>query len=213
MRGNADLYVSAGSGRPKRISARPGMNTGASWSPDGSKLAVTLSKDGSPEIYIINASSGAIIKRLTSNRYIDTSPAWSPDGKEIAFVSNREGGPQIFVMNADGSGQKRVSQTSAFNQTPAWSPRPGVRQLAYTIRDDATGRFDIVVQDLGSGAMTRITQKQGNNEEPSWAPGGHVLIFSSTRPGGAGLYLGNADGSGEQHLVYRGSATQPDWGP
>jgi len=214
MRGNADLYVQAASGgRPKRVVHYQGMNTGASFSPDGSRIAITLSKDGNPEIYIVDASSGAVLKRLTDNRTIDTSPAWSPDGKEIAFVSNREGSPQIFVMNADGSGQKRVSTVSSFNQTPAWSPRPGTRQLAYTIIDDSTGRYDIVTHDLASGKLTRVTQNQGNNEEPTWAPGGRVVAFASTRSGGSGLYLANADGTGEQRLVYKGSVTSPDWGP
>ena len=211
MRGNPDLYVTSG-GRPQRISLHPGMNTGASFSPDGSKIAITLSKDGNPEIYVISASNGQILKRLTNNRYIDTSPAWSPDGGSIAFVSNREGGPQIFVMSADGSGQRRVSTTGGFNQTPAWNPKKGMKMLAYTARDES-GRFDIITLDLATGKMVRITQNQGNNEEPTFSPNGRVIAFASSRSGGTGIFLANADGTGEQRLVYKGSATSPDWGP
>jgi TolB protein len=214
MRGNPDLYVvSTGGGRPRRVAKYNGMNTGAAWSPDGSRIAITLSRDGNAEIYIINASDGAIVKRLTDNRYIDTSPAFSPDGNEIAFVSNREGSPQIFVMNADGSGQKRVSTVGNWNQTPTWSPRKGARVLAYTVRDATNSKFDIITHDLTSGKLTRVTQNQGNNEEPTWSPNGHVIAFSSSRPGGSGIYLANADGTGEHHLVYRGSGTSVDWGP
>lgn len=212
MRDNPDLYiVSAGGGRPKRVSRAPGMNTGASWSPDGSKLAITLSKDGNPEIYIISASTGKVIKRLTNNRHIDTSPAWSPDGKEIAFVSDREGGPQIFVMKANGSGQRRVSMNGSYNTTPAWSPAKGQRVIAFTTRDGSA--FDIVTLDLVTKKMVRITQNEGSNEEPSFAPNGRVLAFSSARSGGAGIYLANADGSGNAKRVYKGSVTSIDWGP
>jgi TolB protein len=214
MRGTADLYtVGTGGGRPKRVAHYDGMNTGASWSPDGSQIAVTLSRDGNPEIYLVSAKDGKVVKRLTSNRYIDTSPAFSPDGKEIAFVSNREGSPQIFVMAADGSGQKRVSTTGNFNQTPAWNPKKGTRQLAYTIRDDSTGRSDVVTLDLTSGKAVRVTQGQGDNEEPTWAPNGRVLAWSSVRSGGTGIYIGNADGTGAQRLIWKGSGTSPDWGP
>jgi len=216
MRGNPDIYVSSSSGatRAKKIAGYNGMNTGAAFSPDGTKIAATLSKDGNPEIYLINASDGSIIKRLTDNRYIDTSPAWSPDGAEIAFVSNREGGPQIFVMRADGGGQRRVSTVGNWNQTPSWCPRARTRIIAYTARDDTSSRFDIVTVDLQRGSkMTRITQGQGNNEEPTWSPNGRVLAFTSDRPGGAGIYLGNADGTGEHRLVYKGSGTSADWGP
>ena len=211
MRNNPDVYLwSATGGRPRRISSHPGMNTGASFSPDGSQLAVTLSKDGNAELYVIAVSDGRVVRRLTNNRAIDTSPAWSPDGREIAFVSNREGSPQIFVMNADGSGARRVSTIGGDNTTPAWSPKKGTRVLAYTARDDASGRYDIITLDLATSKLTRVTQNQGNNEEPAWSPNGRVLAFASTRAGG-GIYLANADGTGEQIMVYRGVATAPDW--
>ncbi|HEU5057490.1 MAG TPA: Tol-Pal system beta propeller repeat protein TolB [Kofleriaceae bacterium] len=212
MRDNPDLYVaSAGGGRPVRTSYRYGMNTGASWSPDGSKIALTLSKDGNPEIYVIDSFSGKILRRLTNNRAIDSGAAWSPDGSQIAFVSDREGGPQIFVMNADGSGQRRVSMNGNYNTTPAWNPRKGTRQLAYTTRADKT--FDIVTLDLASGKMVRITQGEGVNEEPSWAPNGRAIAFASTRPGGAGVYIANADGTGDAVRVWKGTPTSVDWGP
>ncbi len=212
MRNNPDLYVGgAGGGRPKRLASYKGMNTGASWSPDGSKLAVTLSKDGNPEIYVISASDGKVLSRLTTNKAIDTSPAWSPDGGEIAFVSDREGNPQIFVVSAAGGAAKRVSFNGSYNTTPTWSPAKGARVLAYTTRDG--GRYDIVTLDLATKKMARITQGEGNNEEPSFSPNGRAIAFASSRPGGAGVYIGNADGTGTHVKVFSGAATGVDWGP
>jgi len=214
MRANPDLYIGkAGGGRPVRISRHPGMNTGATWSPDGQRLALTLSRDGQPEIYVISARTGRVLKRLTNNRFIDTSPAWSPDGREIAFVSNREGGPQIFVMNAeDGSNVRRVSLNGDYNTTPTWSPVKGQRVVAYTTRAE-NGRYDIVTLDLSTNKYTRITQGQGNNEEPSFSPNGRAIAFSSRRKGGSGIYIASADGTGRQYRVYKGAATEIDWGP
>ena len=212
MRNNPDLYVAgAGGGRPKRIASYKGMNTGASWSPDGSKLAVTLSKDGNPEIYVIGASDGKVITRITTNKAIDTSPAWSPDGSQIAFVSDREGSPQIFVVPAGGGAAKRVSFNGSYNTTPAWSPAKGASVLAYTTRDG--GRYDIVTLDLPTKKMVRITQGEGSNEEPSWSPNGRAIAFASTRSGGSGVYIANADGTGTAVKVYSGSVTGVDWGP
>jgi TolB protein len=212
MRNNPDLYVvGAGGGRPKKISSQKGMNTGAAWSPDGSKLAVTLSKDGNPEIYVINASDGSVVKRITNDKAIDTSPAWSPDGSELAFVSDRDGGPQIFVVSSSGGTAKRVSFNGSYNTTPTWSPKKGQRLIAYTTRDG--GSYDIVTYDIDSKTSVRITQGQGNNEEPSFAPNGRAIAFASTRSGGTGIYIANADGTGKAQKVYAGSATGVDWGP
>lgn len=209
MRNNPDLYVTgAGGGRPTKISGQRGMNTGASWSPDGRQIALTLSKDGNAEIYVINASDGSIVRRLTNDKAIDTSPAWSPDGSQIAFVSDRAGGPQIFVVPAAGGAARQVSRNGSYNTTPTWSPRPGKQIIAYTTRDG--GNYDIVTLDLQSGAMVRVTQSQGSNEEPAFSPNGRAIAFARA---GQGVFIANADGSGTAIKVWSGSATGVDWGP
>jgi TolB protein len=209
MRNNPDLYVTGGAGgRPRKLSGQRGMNTGASWSPDGSKIALTLSKDGNPEIYVISASDGSIVKRITTDKAIDTSPAWSPDGSKLAFVSDRNGGPQIFVVSSGGGGATQVSFNGSYNTTPTWSPRKGKEIIAYTTRDG--GAYDIVTLDLQTKQMTRITQGAGNNEEPAFSPNGRAIAFARA---GQGVFLANADGTGAAVKVWSGSATGVDWGP
>jgi TolB protein len=210
MRNNPDLYLTgAGGGRPKKLSSHTGMNTGAAWSPDGSKIALTLSKDGSnPEIYVISASDGSILTRITNDRAIDTSPAWSPDGSQLAFVSDRNGAPQIFVVSASGGSPRQVSFNGNYNTTPTWSPNPKKRLLAYTTRDG--GRYDIVTLDLDTKQMTRVTQNEGNNEEPSFSPDGRAIAYARA---GQGVFISNADGTGKAVKVWSGSATGVDWGP
>ena len=170
--------------------------------------ALTLSKDGNPEIYVINASDGAIIKRLTDNKAIDTSPAWSPDGGTIAFVSDRNGGPQIFIVSAAGGAASQVSKNGNYNTTPTWSPKAGKKIIAYTTRDG--GSYDIVTLDLDSKAMVRVTQSEGQNEEPAFSPNGRALAFARA---GQGVFIANADGTGKAVKVWSGSATGVDWGP
>ena len=214
MRATPDLYITSRiHTRSKRLSQYNGMNTGASWSPDGHSIAITLSKHGNPEIYTIDSQTGLILKRLTTSPYNDTSPSWSPDGKYIAFVSNRTGAPHIFVMHKDGTNLRRISLEGSYNTTPTWSPNPNARILAYTTKNKH-GRFNIATFNLDTNTQTIITNNQGNNEEPSFSPGGHVIAFTSSRNHEhSGIYITAVHGKGKQWLIYKGNATQADWGP
>ena len=40
----------------------------------------------------------------------------------MAFTSDRDGNQDIYVMNADGSGQTILTNNSAEDYQPAWSP-------------------------------------------------------------------------------------------
>ncbi len=200
---NPDLYLRRG-GRAFRISRRPGLNTGAAFSPGGSKIALTLSKDGNAELYLLS-SSGGIIRRLTRNAAIDTSPSWSPDGAKIAFVSNRGGSPQIYLMSASGGGARRLTFKGSYNQEPAWCPRKATPLVAFTSR--AGGGFDIFTVNTKTGEVKRLTQGQGSNKSPSWSPDGRLIVFSSSR---GGLWLMDPDGL-NQHRIHRGAAKTPAW--
>lgn len=209
LRNNPDLWVVPSTGgRAKRISDRQGMNTGASWFPDGNTLALTLTFEGNAEIYRINARDGKIIKRLTNNPAIDSSPAVSPDGSQIAFVSNRQGTPQIFVMSANGGEARRLTFRGNYNQTPHWNPNSAKPFIAFTGRDERAV-FDIYILDTRDGRIERMTQNQGSNYDPDWSPDGRLLVYASSR---GGLFLVNPQTLNETQ-IYRGAGRSPSWGP
>jgi dipeptidyl aminopeptidase/acylaminoacyl peptidase len=83
------------------------------FSPNGSKIVFQSTRDGQPEIYVMNAD-GSAQTRLTNNSAWDTAPAWSPDGTKILFTSLRDNpmSPSLYIMNADGSNQTRVTTGS-----------------------------------------------------------------------------------------------------
>src|SRR5262249_54314166 len=58
------------------------------WSPDGSRLAFTSTRErDAGQLYVIPADGGGEAVRLTDLKEDVTQPAWSPDGSRIAFVS------------------------------------------------------------------------------------------------------------------------------
>lgn len=197
------------SGKVRRISARPGLNTGAAWSPDGKTIALTLSHKGDPNIFLMDLQ-GKIIKQLTKHWGIDVSPSFSPDGKEMAFVSNRSGSPQIYVHNMKSGTEKRVTfGESSYNTSPSWSSR---NKIAYVA--EYNGNFEICTIDPNGGQLKRLTYGTRNNEDPCWSPDGRYIIYSSNREGRYHLYLMNANGQNQRQITSeKGDQTAPSWSP
>ncbi len=207
--GGPHLFTLQG-GTVKPFSSFEGLNTGAVLSPNGKYVAATLSKDGNPEIYLLDPQTGATVKRLTNAWGIDASPTWSPDSQQIAFVSDRHGSPQIWVMDVQGGNQRRLTFQGDYNQTPAWSPKGD--KIAFTARDERNV-FDIFTVNVADGHIDRLTQNQGNNEEPTWSPDGNYIAFTSTRNGSSKLYVTTADGRVQTEISHgKGEYLTPYWG-
>lgn len=202
---NPDLYIARGR-RASRLSRQPGLNTGAAWSPDGKELALTLTKDGNAEIYVLDRR-GRLRRRLTRHRAIDTSPTWSPDGRTIAFVSSRGGtGPQLWLMASDGSSEPRqLTTVGAYNQEPKWCPTKDCPWIAYTHQNER-GIYEVRLVNAETRAAKRLTLR-GRNKSPTWSPDGRWILYVSSL---GGLWAVNPEGRCH-HRVYGGMANTPAW--
>jgi TolB protein len=201
--------VAAQGGKIYPVSGRPGLNTSASYSPDGREIVCTLSQDGNSEIYVLDARGGSP-QRLTTSRGIDTSPCWSPTGREIAFTSDRGGTPQVYVMDRDGGNVRRLTYDVDYTDSPAWSPKGD--RIAFVARTG--GGFDLYTCKP-DGSDTRPVVTGGSNENPRWSPDGRHLVFASNREGGTyGLFVTDLDSTPPRRLDAGGKiALSPAWGP
>ena len=69
------------------------------WSPDGSRIAFSSTRDSNREdIYIIDLESNQI-QRITDDPDSDFSPVWSPDGKQLAYLSARS--PRSIMIGSE----------------------------------------------------------------------------------------------------------------
>ncbi len=54
--GNTDIYrIASAGGEPQRLTNSPGIDTGGSYSPDGSKIVFESDRSGTQQIYVMNA--------------------------------------------------------------------------------------------------------------------------------------------------------------
>ena len=129
------------------------------WSPDGRRIVFSSTRDGDPEVYVMNAD-GSEPRRLTTTPGRDAHPSWSPDGRTIAFQSPRQDGhTRLFLMNPDGSQQRALTQNTGFCGVPVWSPDG--KRIAYQCTEDVqrtgTGKpWQLFIIDVDGGARAAI---------------------------------------------------------
>lgn len=213
---NADMLIhDIASGKRKLISYRQGINSGASFTPDGRHIYLTISQGTRPDIYKMDMT-GAIVARITNGPAgaMNVEPAVSPDGSKVAFSSDRAGKPMIYVMNADGSNVKRLTFAGVFNSTPAWSPDG--KKIAFAGQSE--DHFDIFVMDADGTNMIRLTSakkpngKWASNEDPTFSPDGRFVMYTSNRTGKNQIYISTVDGSEERRVTMdNANYFKPKW--
>ncbi|MEK6772615.1 MAG: translocation protein TolB [Bdellovibrionota bacterium] len=202
---NADMFLyDVTAGTRKLFSYRLGINSGASFSPDGKFVFLTISQGNSPDIYKI-ATDSDFVKKITNgpNSAMNVEPAVSPDGKQVAFSSDRSGRPMIYVMDIDGSNIRRITFAGVFNSSPSWSSDG--KKLAFA--GQSGDNFDIFVVSTDGSNMIRLTTakkangRAANNEDPSFSPDGRFVMYTSNRSGKNQIFISTADGSEERRVT------------
>ena len=165
--------------KPVQFSSSPGLDMGASFSPNGSLVAYASDKSGSFEIYVRPFDTGARELQLTNDGNQNIDPAFSPDGRWVAFDSVRRRG--IFIVPATGGPARRVTD---FGVHPVWSP------------DSQT----LVFRSSGSASLS-TTDYYWPAESTLWTvsvAGGEakpLMDAGVTPPGGQSFPSFNQDGS------------------
>ncbi|HZM04051.1 MAG TPA: hypothetical protein VFC44_13655 [Candidatus Saccharimonadales bacterium] len=171
--GNTEIFEQNLSTGARRVFAGyPGSNFSPEVSPDGQKVALILSKGGSPNLYVCD-SDGGNLRQLTHTRDDDSCPCWSSDSQEICFVC-RSGRAGLQKININGGEARPVRVSGVYGNltAPDWSPDG--RQIAFT---SGSGNFTICVMPAGGGMAEKLVQ----GEDPCWAPNSRTIVFTQRR--------------------------------
>ncbi len=150
-----------------------GTNSGARFSPSGQQVAVILSGEGTPEIYVTNAQ-GRAPQRRTRSDAVKSSPCWSPDGSRLVFTM--EPGPQLYVMSAAGGAPQRLSTGFSYAAEPDWSRVSN--KIACTVRTGG-GQYQIAVVDPAVGKASVVSKASFDGIEPSWLGDGRHVVYTA----------------------------------
>ena len=209
-KGFPDVYeITLANGRRRRIASYPGVNAGASISPDGRLMALTLSKDGNPELYIRDLRSGKLTRLTKTGTAAEASPDWSPDGKRLVFVSDRGGSPQLYIVSSRGGKAKRITFRGNENVSPDWGPDGRI-----VFSSKRGGRYQICVMDPDKHTERQLTTDYIDHEQPSWAPDGRHIAYTRTEGYVSDVYILDTLGDAPLRLTkFKGNWYSPAWSP
>jgi len=116
----------------------------------------------------------------------------------IAYASDQDGDFEIWVMNADGSDQHKLTDNSAVDSSPAWSPDGS--QIAFISNRD--GNDEVYIMNADGRDVRRLTQAAGSSESfPAWSPDGMQISFDSDRGGDWDIHVMGSDGADPARLT------------
>ncbi len=121
--GRFQLYAAerANLAQLRKIMDDTAVATEPAFSPDGSRIAFTSTRDGQPEIYVMDAD-GTSAGRLTNSPGADGDASFTADGQSVVFHSQRTGHRQIFLQPITSSDAVQLTQEPADNSQPTVSP-------------------------------------------------------------------------------------------
>jgi eukaryotic-like serine/threonine-protein kinase len=144
------------------------------WSPDGSKVVFSSSRNGDLDLYIKSFSGSGEEQLLLAADGSQAPGSWSSDGRYLAYSTF--GGPSmsdIWVLPFFGD-RKPIPflQTQFHEETPEFSPDG--RWIAYTSTE--SGRYQVYVAPFpGPGRKWQISAGEGRF--PRWRKDGRELYY------------------------------------
>jgi Tol biopolymer transport system component len=178
------------------------------WSPDGRRIAFTSNREGSFDLYAMDAE-GTATARLTATPADDRDPSWSPDGRRIVFSRGTPG--DLYVIDADGSSVRRLAATPAHDAQPAWSPDG--RWIVFTRKAPGTSIRELwLVRADGSGAR-QLTSLEAVTDAPAWSPDGTRIAFATNVHNVQfDIYIIGVEGTGRRRVTVTAEDTfEPAW--
>jgi dipeptidyl aminopeptidase/acylaminoacyl peptidase len=186
----------------------------AQWAPDGKTIAFLSTRDGAPQIWVLNLTSGKIDK-MTDAPLGVSSFKWSSNSKHLAFIA-RELNKDSYAQSINNKEKKGVvidKMTFSFFQL--------IRNQLFLDLDNPSRLW---LLDLGSGKAEQIS-KDLNIEDFSWTRDAGSLAIAASSPQNnsrRGIYVYSLEGRSVKQILdnekeddgeYEATYSNPFWSP
>ena len=180
--GRLQLYAAerANLAQLRKITDDTATATEPAFSPDGSHIAFTSTRDGQPEVYVMDAD-GSNAARLTNSPGLDGDPSFTADGQAVVFHSQRTGHRQIYLQPITSSVAVPLTQEPADNSQPSMSPDGEV--IAFVSNRDGNNHIWLMAKD-GTNQRPFTRGPQGKESVPHFLRDGTLAYLVEQKEGG-----------------------------
>jgi len=192
------------------------LTPGLTWSPDGTKIAVSAKRSGFDAIYIFDVESSDR-EILNVNFEAIESVTWSNNGEMLAFIAQDGRNSDVFTYNFETKKVTNLTNDIFSDSDPSWSFDD---KAIYFVSDrddylngkDVASDFKIYNHNysqkdiykilLPENTIVRITDFPFSDEtSPNEEEGGENLIFISDLNGINNIYTKSLKANGSQSVV------------
>jgi Tol biopolymer transport system component len=196
------------SGKPLGAVASGEGTDAFSLSPDGKRIAVYMSVDGNPDVWMIE--SRGVRTRFTVEPSVDNFPIWSPDGARIVFSSTRAGGPHhLYTQNVSAVGDAELLLESPDVKTPTdWSPDG--RYVLFRGSNPKT-TYDVWAVSVADRKPLPLLVTTFSERDAQFSPDGKWIAYQSDETGRFEIYVQPFPGPGHKTQVSSAGGGQVRW--
>ncbi len=191
-------------GAVEPLAAPPDAYAGPRLSPDGRRLAVTITQN-SDNIWIYDIPTGKFTQLTFEGD--NSMPVWTPDGAHLTFTSNRTGPMNLFWKRPEGGADERLATSESMQAAHTWSRDGNV--LVFVENRPATGR-DIWMLP-SDGTPKPVLQSLSNEDGPALSPDARWLAYVSDESGSDEVYIVSFPGSQGKRQISAGGGDEPLW--
>ncbi len=187
----------------------PGTYACPKLSPDGSRLSLTVLRDGNWDVWVYDLER-KVSTRLTFHDGYDGDQVWSPDGQYLVFTSDREGVENPYRKRADGSGDaERVATIEHDFWASSWST-----DGKWILGEIQASTFDLwAIPADGSGEPVEYLATEFFERFPSISPDGKWIAYMSDESGREEIYVRPFPAAAGKWQVSDGGGDWPTWSP
>lgn len=184
----------------KQLTFADGYDAEATVSPKGDKIIFTSTRDGDPELYVMDID-GSNQKRLTFEKGYDGGAFFSLDGNKIVFRASRPKTEEelkdyedlaknglfrpsileLYIMNADGSDKKQITNFGKASFAPFFHPDGKSIIFSSNVNSDKGRNFDLYIINIDGTGLEQITFNETFDGFPMFTTDGKHLVFCSNR--------------------------------